>query len=232
MKEDIRKKFIVDEDAAQQVTEQLIEKALRFGRISKSGRIIIDRSDLSQDNKLRIALILRFLAHQLDSEISESVRPVELTGVIGEKGGAVVARLGHIVKEGFAKKSGRGEYVVYHYKIESFLDEMEVDADTHRQQDGVQRIEKKHKTTKKQKKTLGKNLSKIAEDIQMLVDNGFFKTPKFVTEAKKKLEEEARYHDIRSIDTSIRKTFVVNKQVLRRIHNEGQGKAKWKYVNR
>lgn len=69
-------------------------------------------------------------------------------------------------------------------------------------------------------------------DIQGLIEEDFFKNPKFIIEVQKKLEEEVKYHDIRAIDTTIRKTFVASRKTLKRIPNTEKGKAKWKYVNR
>ena len=75
MKDALKNKFIVDETTTREDAEQLIEKALKYGRVSKSGDIIIDKVQLSQDNILRLALVLRFLAHGIDESITESVRP-------------------------------------------------------------------------------------------------------------------------------------------------------------
>ena len=125
MKDALKNKFIVDETATGKDAEQLIEKALKYGRVSKSGDIIIDKIQLSQDNILKLALVLRFLAHGIDESITESVRPTELTKVMGERVESVGSRLSQLAKSGFAKKSGYGQYVAHSYKVDKFLDELE-----------------------------------------------------------------------------------------------------------
>lgn len=231
MKDALKNKFIVDETTTREDAEQLIKKALKYGRVSKSGDIIIDKVQLSQDNILRLALVLRFLAHGIDESITESVRPTELTKVMGERVESVGSRLSQLAKTGFAKKSGYGQYVVYSYKVNKFLDELE---------SGTVEIEvsdKKYPGKKKAKRVATGGKQRVSSvgagaDIQALIEEDFFKTPKFIIEVQKKLEEEVKYHDIRAIDTTIRKTFVASRKTLKRIPNTEKGKAKWKYVNR
>ena len=56
MKDELKSKFIVDETTTRKDAEKHIEKALKYGRVSKSGDIIIDQVKLSQDNILKLAL--------------------------------------------------------------------------------------------------------------------------------------------------------------------------------
>jgi hypothetical protein len=229
MKDDIKKKFIVEESDIRQDTEKLIEKALNYGRVSKNGDIIIDKNKLSQDNTVRLALVLRFLAHSIDETISESIRPTELTKVLGERVESVGSRLSQLAKVGFAKKSSYGQYVVHHYKVEKFFDELDSEL-------VVEDYNMKQSGKSKPRRISGKNnrlySGRIGSDIQELIDNNFFKTPRFVSEVQNKLEEEVKYHDVRTIDTTIRKTFVASRKTLKRIPNTEKGKAKWRYVNR
>jgi len=229
MKDDLKNKFIVDESHVRQNTERFIEKALKYGRVSKGGDMIIDKAHLSQDNTLRLALVLRYLGHSLDETIPETVRPSELTKVMGERIESVGSRLSQLAKNGFVKKSGYGQYVVQPYKVEKFLDDLEAGeaTDAPEQKRGGKKKGRRASANKKSQPLAG-----IGNDIQGLIDEGYFKTPKFVTEVQGKLEEEVRYHDIRTIDTAIRKTFVASRKVLKRIPNPDKGKAKWKYVDR
>src|SRR3990167_9441148 len=181
MKDALKNKFIVDETTTREDAEQLIEKALKYGRVSKSGDIIIDKVQLSQDNILRLALVLRFLAHGIDESITESVRPTELTKVMGERVESVGSRLSQLAKSGFAKKSGYGQYVVHSYKVDKFLDELE---------SGTVEIEvsdKKHPGKKKTKRVATGGKQRVSSvgagaDIQALIEEDFFKTPKFLIE--------------------------------------------------
>lgn len=231
MKDELKNKFIVDETTTRKDTEQLIEKALKYGRVSKSGDIIIDQVKLSQDNILKLALVLRFLAHGIDESITESLRPTELTKVMGERVESVGSRLSQLAKSGFAKKSGYGQYIVHNYKVDKFLDELEsgtVEMEVSDKRQSGKKKTKKITTGRKQRvSSVG-----AGADIQALIEEDFFKTPKFIIDVQKKLEEEVKYHDIRAIDTTIRKTFVASRKTLKRIPNTEKGKAKWKYVNR
>lgn len=227
MKDELKNKFIVDEDHLRQGTERLIKKALKYGRVSKNSDVIVDKAHLSQDNTLKLSLVLRYLAHSLDETIPGNVRPSELTKVMGERIESVGSRLSQLAKGGFVKKSGYGQYMVQPYRVEKFLDELESgNLSESGEKKPVKRASRRSGSKKSQP------LAGIGNDIQGLIDEGFFKMPKFVTEVQSKLEEEVRYHDIRTIDTAIRKTFVASRKTLKRIPNTEKGKAKWKYVNR
>ncbi len=229
MKDDLTRQFIVDESDTRRNTQELIKKVLKFGKVSKTGDIIIEDRSLSKDNILKLALVVRFLAHSLDESIPESIRPSDLTKVMSERIEAVGSRLSVLVKSNFAKKDGYGKYVVHHYKIEKFLAELEY-GNVADDPDKTDQNKRGRKIKISQKR--GRPVYGVGADIQNLIDSGFFRTPKFVADVKKKLEEEVKFHDVRVIDTAIRKTFIINKKLLKRIPNTEKGKAKWKYVVR
>lgn len=228
MSNDLTSQFIVDEEHVKKNTENLVKKVLKYAKITKSGDIIINEHSLSQDNKVRMCLVVRFLANSLDESIPQYARPVELTKVIGESVESVGSRLSRLSRDGFAKKAKQGQYIVQHYKIETFLEQIETKPGENITPIRVQKTSKKIRKNGQGKRVT----SKIGQDIQALVDSGFFKTPKFITEVKGKLEEEVKYHDVRLIDKTIRESFVLSKKILKRIQNEDKGKARWKYVIR
>lgn len=228
MNNSITSQFIVDDDYIKKNTEQLVKKVLSYAKITKNGDIIITDHSLSQDNKVKLCLVVRFLANSLDETIPQYARPIEVTKVVRESIEAVGSRLSRLAKDGFAKKAKQGQYVVYPYRIETFLEQIE---------NKTNRNEISQRTVKSKKRSKGsaegkRAFSKIGQDVQSLVDSGFFRTPKLITEVKQKLEEEVKYHDIRLIDKTIRVSFVSNKKTLKRIRNEDKGKARWKYVIR
>jgi|GEM_PF-1162116 len=230
MKDDLTRQFIVDESDTRRNTQELIKKVLKFGKVSKNGDIIIEDRSLSKDNILKLALVVRFLAHGLDETIPDSIRPSDLTKVMSERIEAVGSRLSALVKSNFAKKDGYGKYIVHYYKIEKFLAELEHGNEAGDSGKTAQNKKGGRKIKIGQKR--GKPVYGVVADIQNLINSGFFRTPKFVADVKKKLEEEVKFHDIRVIDTAIRKTFIINKKLLKRIPNTEKGKAKWKYVVR
>jgi hypothetical protein len=77
----------------------------------------------------------------------------------------------------------------------------------------------------------GKKLTGVGADIQNLVDNNFFSTPKTIKDIEKELKKEARYHDSRVIDATVKNIFM-KRRIIKRIENEGGGKTKWQYVIR
>lgn len=212
--------FIVDESQVIQNTEKLIEKALKFGRITKNAEVIIDKTKLSQDNTLKLALVIRFLAHTIDESISATVRPTEMTALLGERIESVGSRLSLHTKAGFFKKTGYGQYMVNHYKIEGFLNELD-----------ESKPSTPNKTTRQKRKGNGtKSLTGIGLHIKHLVDSGFFSTPKQMSSVVHELAAQNVHRDSRVIDKTMRDIFVTRK-ILSRIDNKGKGKAKWLYVN-
>lgn len=221
---DIKNRFIVNEDTYNRAwAKKIAEKALIFAKVSENGKVFIEVSNLLPDYKLKLVLVVRFIAHSFDANISKSVKVSELKDILAnETNNAIGSRMSQIAKSGFSKKDGgAGRYSVHPYKIEGFLQELET----------IQAQPEKLKKGVIYKKRTG-GMSKISKDIMSLIEIGFFKTPKTIQEAKSKLEEEVKFYDIRSIDTTIRKQFVKNNKTLKRLPHEGKGKTKWHYVIR
>lgn len=225
MTNDVINQFIVSDSVDKGSVHALAKKALKHGRITQGGNIVIDNPHLSKEDTVKLALVIRFIANALDDSISQNVRPVELTSVLHERVESAGSRLSKLAKEGFAKKSGYGQYSVFPYKIDPFLDALSEAKDA-----GPKRSMPSKRSTSGPRKA--KELTGIGLDIQKLIDEGFFATPRFVSEVDAELKKETRYHDPKVIDMTIRKTFVANRRSLKRIPNIGGGKAKWKYVIR
>ena len=221
--DDIRNQFIIQEDVGRLNAESLARRALRFGRITKDGHVIIENQNLSKGDQLKLALLIRYIGNQLDESIRRSVRPSELTQTLGQRLEAIGSLLSKLAFEGFAKKEGPGEYSIFPYKIEVFLSHLE----SPEQNDSDSSHRKYARTRSSATRTRG-----VGADIQRLIDEGFFEKPIFVSEVSQKLKAENFHHDDRVIDTTLRKTFVSSKRILKRIPNEGPGKAKWLYVIR
>jgi len=124
---DIKNLLIVDGDNySKQMMEEFAKKLIKYAKISKNGDIIILDSSLSPDDKLRIALVLRFIAHTFDDTIPETITLKELANLLSERIEAVGSRLSKIMKnENFAKKTKKGVYVVQHFVIDKFLTDLE-----------------------------------------------------------------------------------------------------------
>lgn len=224
---DIKNLLIVDGDNySKQIVEEFAKRLIKYAKISKNGDIIILDSSLSPDDKLRIALVLRFIAHTFDEAIPETITLKELSNLLSERLEAVGSRLSQVMKkENFAKKVKKGVYIVQHFVIDKFLTDLE--NKEHSIGSG------KKRTTKSGSKRKDKAVTGVGKDIlELLVNNNFFKTPKTIKDACEKLKEETRFYNPKVVDMTIRKTFVNSKKILKRIPNPDKGKAKWLYVNR
>lgn len=226
MKNDIKSQFIVSDSSTPDQASAWAEKAIKYGRISKNGGIILDKEGLSPDDKIKISLILRFIAGSLDETISKSVAPKELTPVTGERNESVGSRLSVLSKTGFCKTEGYGKYIVHHYKITSFLDELD------RRKESSPNSQKPRTARRGSVSRKEKALTGVGLYIQEIVDENFFNQPRFLSEVEQKLIAENHHYDSRVIDSAIRTIFLLKRKILRRIENKDGGKAKWKYVNR
>ncbi len=225
MTDDIKSQFIVGDEVDTNSIHRLAKKALKHGRVTKGGNVVVDNARLSKDDTLKLCLVIRYIANALDESISQSVRPVELTDALHERVESVGSRLSRLAKENFVRKTGYGQYSVFPYKVEPFLDEV----------DGKDPVEaRKSSATRSASKSPRKvkELTGVGLDIQKLLDDDFFSTPRFINEIDSELRKETRYHDPKVIDMTIRKTFVSNRRSLKRIPNTEGGKSKWKYVVR
>lgn len=218
---DIRNQFIVDEEQyTKDKVQKYAEKALKYAKIAKNGQILIENHALPTDDKIKLCLVVRYIAHSFDDQIPVSASLSEIQKIVQESTEAVGSRLSQIVKSGFAKKLERGIYQVMPHKIEGFLDQLD-----NRQDQST----KTRRPSAAQRKQPAKGIGK---DIAELVSNGFFNTPKTIKEISKKLKEEVKFHDDRVIDATVRNVYVSSKKILKRIPATDKGKARWEYVLR
>jgi len=216
----IKNAFIVDDEHFIGNANNIAQKILKHGRITKNGKIIIDDKDLTKDQILKLCLSIKFIAHELDNKIPQDVKPSELVDVMSERPESIGSRLSKLFKENFVKKSGFGQYIIHNYKIEAFVDSLTKN---------IQKSNETRKTPTNAKS--GKRLTGIGADIQNLVDNNFFSKPKTIKDVEKELKKEAKYHDSRVIDATMKNVFM-KRRIVKRIENENGGQAKWQYVIR
>ena len=124
---DIKNKFIVDESFKSDQLNQLAGRLLNWAKVTKKGEIIIHNDgSLSPDDKLRIALVARYIGHYLSGEIPESIKLVELKAIINETTQATGSRISKLEKKDkFARKVKYGTYAVRPHKIEEFITKLE-----------------------------------------------------------------------------------------------------------
>ena len=125
MKE-LKDRFIVDEKFDKKKVEKFVERLLPFCKVTKTGAILLERDDFTSTEKIKIALVARFLANSLDESISAEVNSEELSNHLMIPKNQVVARLKELKDERFAFRVSRGIYKVNPLKINDFLNTIEI----------------------------------------------------------------------------------------------------------
>lgn len=120
--EELKKQFIVDEDALKARLEPIVAKALRHCRIDRNGQVLITDSRLSGRDRVRLTLAARAIAAQLDPKIRADVTVPEIEKYLGLPANQVRARGNDAIRDKFAESPRAGVYRAIPYKIEAFLD--------------------------------------------------------------------------------------------------------------
>ena len=120
--EDLKKKFIVDDDVLKTRLEPIVDKALVHCKIDKKGQVLITNSNLSVKDRICLVLSARAIAAQLDPSISASVTVTEIGAFLGLPANQVRARGNDAIKARFAESPSPGIYRATPHKVETFLD--------------------------------------------------------------------------------------------------------------
>ncbi len=123
--EKIKEEFIVDETKydIESVPEQ-VKTLLNYVKVGTGGKVFLAREVLP-DIRLKLILASRFLANKLQDEIKPHLSIEELAQYSGLDKDQVRARMSTIVKEKFARREGRGVFVVLPFQIKKFITELE-----------------------------------------------------------------------------------------------------------
>jgi K+-transporting ATPase c subunit len=122
--EELKKKFIVDDDVLKTRLEPVVTKALHHCVIDKTGQVHINNKALSSKQRVMLTMAARAVASQLDSNISPDVPITEIAKATGLPDNQIRARINDIVKEKFARSSQRGSYEANPHRVEAFLDSL------------------------------------------------------------------------------------------------------------
>lgn len=123
--EELKKKFIVEDKLEEKKLSDFVEKILPFCKVSKSGEVVIDRSDIPNKEKIGLALVARFLANHFEKEIPSEVGVKDLRVSLSIPENQVAARLKELKDDKFAIAVKRGVYRVNPSQIERFLKDLE-----------------------------------------------------------------------------------------------------------
>lgn len=122
--EELRRRFIVDEDVLKARLESLGEKALAHCVVDKRGVVHITAENLSAKEKIKLVLAARAIASELTEGISGEVSVSEISKITGLPENQVRARGNDLISEKYAESPSRGVFKALPHKIEPFLDSL------------------------------------------------------------------------------------------------------------
>jgi hypothetical protein len=119
--EDLKKKFIVDDDVLKDRLEDIATKALEHCVVDKKGNVHFNSSNLSAREKLSLILAARAIASQMDETIKSDVSMAELTLNSGLPEKQITARIAELTKDKLVTSSKKGIYSAVPHKVEALL---------------------------------------------------------------------------------------------------------------
>jgi hypothetical protein len=122
--QELRKKFILDEEAATDRIETLVTEMCEWCAVDPKGRVIVKRQDLVSRDRVKLVLSARWLASELDQSISSGVSTLELETSTGLPRDQLRARISEIVRARFATPVSKGVYAASPMHVEAFAREL------------------------------------------------------------------------------------------------------------
>ena len=82
---DVKSNFIVDENEyTKEKVKKSAEKALKYAKIAKNGQILIEDHSLPSDDKIKLCLVVRFIAHSFDDQIQSTATLSDIQKIVQE----------------------------------------------------------------------------------------------------------------------------------------------------
>lgn len=119
--EDLKRKFIVDDDVLKNRLEDITTKALEHCVVDKKGNVHFNSSNLSAREKLSLILAARAVASQMDETIKSDVSMAELTLISSLPEKQITARIAELTKDKLVSSSKKGIYSAVPHKVEALL---------------------------------------------------------------------------------------------------------------
>jgi len=123
--EELKKKFIVEEQMDEKRVANYIERILPFCKISKDGLVIVETKGLKALQQVKLALVARFLANYLDKNIPTGMSNSEFSNSLSIPDDQIAARMKELREAKFAIPVKRGMHQVNPLQIERFIAELE-----------------------------------------------------------------------------------------------------------
>jgi hypothetical protein len=120
--EELKRKFIVDDDALKTRLEAIATKALQRCVLDTKGNVHFNNPKLKPREKLRLNLAARAIGAQMDSKMKSEVSVEELSANSGLPENQVRARAAELVKDKLVNSPRRGFYAAVPYKVEALVD--------------------------------------------------------------------------------------------------------------
>src|SRR5437660_12703134 len=122
--EEVKAKFIVDEGIRTSKLERLVEKIAGFCVVDKQGTVHLSDNKLSTTEIVKLVLVARYIAAQLEANIKPEMTVHEVEIGTGLEPKQVGARLSDLVSARFVTAVKRGVYRVVPHKVEGFLESL------------------------------------------------------------------------------------------------------------
>jgi hypothetical protein len=122
--DELRDKFIVDEDVLKARLESIIEKALKHCVVDRNGQVHVDSADLSARDRIMLVLAARAIASQLEAGIAAEVTVGEISKFTALPENQVRARGKELIKDKLVESTRPGVYAAIAFKVEKFLDSL------------------------------------------------------------------------------------------------------------
>ncbi len=122
--EEMKKRFIVDENIEEKRVLEFIERILPFSKVTKNGQVLIHINKSTVVEQVKLALVAITLASRLDNKISCETDIKCLSSSLGIPV-QIKARLKELKDNRFALRVEKGKYKVNPLEIGSFIGEIE-----------------------------------------------------------------------------------------------------------
>ncbi|RLI82989.1 hypothetical protein DRP07_04215 [Archaeoglobales archaeon] len=126
--EELKNKWIIDEKVFdERKIAQYVNRLMKYCRITKAGEIDLTEvgEKFTLKDKIKLALVARFIASKLEESISPSLSAQEISNFFVADKMQVSARLKEIKDERLSIREKKGTYRVIPTKIEKILKELE-----------------------------------------------------------------------------------------------------------
>ncbi|RLF02756.1 MAG: hypothetical protein DRK00_09625 [Thermoprotei archaeon] len=123
--ERLKKEFIVTEEEEVERLRKALEKILPLAKVTKTGTVLFERSDLAGADRVALVIAARYLAGRLDDSIRQEVSLAEISEMTGLKKKAVSARISELADKGLVDRVNRGLYKARGlFSVEKIIEEM------------------------------------------------------------------------------------------------------------